>query len=120
MIRQHRNAFAVRKYHAKKKGITFTITPDELGDPPDYCPCCGIRMTRGTHQQMGNSPSMDRLIPERGYVEGNVIWVCFRCNTIKNDASLYDMYRVADFYYERYRERGIPCVTQQRPLPSEE
>jgi hypothetical protein len=119
MTRRHRNAFATRKYQAKKKGVPFTITLEDMGDPPDKCPCCGEGMERGTHDEVTSSPSMDRLIPEWGYVPGNVIWVCFRCNRVKNDATLAEMYRVADFYWERFREAGIPCVTTQRPLPYE-
>ena len=32
-------------------------------------------------------PSLDRLIPEKGYVEGNVAWCLFYVNRMKNDLS---------------------------------
>ena len=107
-------AIRLRLHKARGKGLPATLTWQEIGDPPGNCPCCGERMERGGDQR--SSPSLDKLIPEAGYTEANAMWLCVRCNAIKQDATPDDLYRVADHLYEVYRERGIPCVTRLRPL----
>jgi hypothetical protein len=32
--------------------------------------------------------SLDRIIPEKGYVAGNMDFICYRCNLLKNDATI--------------------------------
>ena len=34
-----------------------------------------------------NSPSLDRLIPEKGYTKSNVQFISFKANRIKNNGS---------------------------------
>ena len=36
-------------------------------------------------QRCRNSPSLDRLFPDRGYVISNVVWCCFGINSMKGD-----------------------------------
>jgi hypothetical protein len=66
-------------------------------------------------------PSLERLDPERGYVPGNVIWLCGRCNTTKSNHGIADLYRVADFFWEEYKRRGYPLPeTRLRPHAHED
>ena len=44
------------------------------------------------------SPSMDRIVPHKGYVEGNVIIVSDLANRIKTDATLQEIKNVIQFY----------------------
>ena len=44
-----------------------------------------------------DSPSLDRINPKRGYVEGNVALICFRCNKIKSDATQRELRMIADW-----------------------
>lgn len=111
--RQHRQILAGLKHRAKRLGVPFDLTLEDVVSLPSECPCCEQRMERGGDKR--TSPSMDRLLPEAGYTRANTIWVCLRCNQIKSDATLGEIYRVADFYYEELRRRGIPCVTANRP-----
>lgn len=96
----------------KKYGVPADLTWEDVGDSPDECPCCGEAMVRG-REDWASSPSLDRLIPELGYVPGNVVWVCQKCNTTKSDHSLAHLYRVADFYWEAFKERGLPLPDTQ-------
>lgn len=43
--------------------------------------------TRHNH----NSASLDKIVPQLGYVEGNVVWCIQRINVMKNDATLDEM-----------------------------
>ena len=102
------------KRRAKKQGVPYDLTTEDFVFPPSCCPVCNVGLVLGSEEPW-TSPSLDRIVPEAGYVTGNVEWLCSRCNRLKSNASASDMYQLADWLYERYRERGIPCVTPLRP-----
>ena len=85
--------------HLKNKsnglGLPFDLS---LGDVhiPDHCPVFGFKFvkgnTRGTkHGGNSKSPSVDRIIPSKGYVKGNVVVISLKANTIKETSSLKEM-----------------------------
>ena len=53
---------------------------------PSHCPILGVELT---HLGGGrwNSPSIDKVVPELGYVKGNVRIISNLANTMKSDAS---------------------------------
>jgi hypothetical protein len=65
------------------------------------CPVLGIPLDRSPRD---NTPSLDRIIPARGYVPSNVIVVSLRANQIKGDATVRELLAIARFY-ERYKRR---------------
>jgi hypothetical protein len=76
---------AARK-RAAERGIPCTLTVadvEELIDAFPQCPGCGVTLVRGSGRVQPDSPTLDRVIPDRGYVPGNVIRLCFRCNILK-------------------------------------
>ena len=84
------------KGRAKRKGIIFTLTKELLRsmytNQHGKCVYCTNEFDlNGTQHDHKRSPSIDRLIPEQGYVESNVVLCCHRCNTIKNDATLDEL-----------------------------
>jgi hypothetical protein len=104
-----RAAFYRRRWKAKRAGVRWGLAYEDVGPPPEHCPCCGVRMERGDENGgRRTAPTLERLIPERGYVPSNVIWLCWLCNTTKSNHTLADLYRVADFFWERFKERGLP------------
>lgn len=87
------------KQKAKKMNIPFNIEPADL-IVPTHCPVLGIPLCFD-HPPGGpkdDAPSLDRIIPELGYVTGNVIVVSQRANRLKNDASLSEMRKILEFY----------------------
>ena len=80
------------KYRAKQKGLEFTIEQDDIVIP-ETCPLLRIPLIchRGKGSQQGNSPSLDRIDPTKGYIKGNVWVISNRANTLKNDASLQEL-----------------------------
>ena len=50
-----------------------------------------------------NSPSLDRIVPELGYIPSNVVVISYKANAIKRNATPQEIRRVADFY-----ERLVP------------
>lgn len=84
---------------AKKRGLPFNIELSDVVIPP-HCPALGIPLVRNTGGAgwRSGSPSLDRIIPELGYVKGNVIVVSWRTNQIKNNATVHELIRIAEFY----------------------
>ena len=68
---------------------------------PKCCPILGIPLFRKKGRGYAdNSPSLDRIKPELGYVTGNVVIVSMRANRIKNNASFKEIVMVQEFYQE--------------------
>ena len=93
-----------RLYSAKKSNIEFTITFEEVEAlVTDVCPVLGIKLdwenTGRTGKQGGrdNSPSIDKIDPNKGYVSGNVVWMSHRANKIKQDATSEEIQAVANW-----------------------
>lgn len=94
---------------AKTKGLPFDLTEDDI-DIPVFCPVLGIKLERGVEGtgRSDASPSLDRIVPERGYVKGNVVVVSNRANRMKNDGSPEELRRLAHFYTQLSEEL---CLT---------
>lgn len=76
------------KSRAKRLGIPFTITVDDIV-VPSICPVLGIEISvkHGRKGMHPNSPSLDRIDPYKGYVPGNVRVISGRANLLKSDAT---------------------------------
>lgn len=46
---------------------------------------------------MPDSPSLDRIKPELGYVKGNIRVISFKANSIKNDASIEELRQILQY-----------------------
>lgn len=88
---------------AKRRSVSckvpFEIGPEDFSIPK-VCPVLGSEMQRnlGGKHLSDASPTLDRIIPDRGYVPGNVIVISALANKIKNsaiDPSIFD--RVAAY-----------------------
>jgi len=82
------------KNKANSKKILFDIDIDYLKSiypSNNKCPLLDIELKeyRGHFQYC--SLSLDRIIPEKGYIKGNVIFLSHRANTIKNNLTLNEM-----------------------------
>lgn len=70
------------------------------------CECCSRAFEYGKRERIGphpNSATLDRVRPERGYVQGNVALLCWRCNRIKSDATPDELERIAAWVRRRLR-----------------
>lgn len=82
------------KTRAKRDGVLFSMTIDDV-IVPEICPVLGIPITVGDGVTGDGSPSIDRIIPSRGYVHGNVWVISHKANTIKSDATPVELMLVA-------------------------
>lgn len=65
---------------------------------PQYCPILGLELQPGVGRTHDASPTLDRIVPERGYVPGNVVVISMRANRLKSDAAVDELRRIASFY----------------------
>jgi hypothetical protein len=84
------------KERAAKKGLPFSLTKDDIAIP-SHCPILGVPLKRGTKCFHDYSPSLDRIIPELGYVPGNIQVISHRANRIKTDANPEEVMLVAQY-----------------------
>lgn len=70
---------------ANEQSLPFSITTRDI-PVPNYCPALGIPIRVIGRTLHDGSPTIDRIIPERGYVPGNVVVISHLANRIKNSA----------------------------------
>ena len=107
------------KERAMRKGLEFDLTYEYLESiATTHCPIFGIEFEWGT-SNMGkgktkpNCPSLDRIVPELGYVQGNVAFISHKANRIKDNGTMQDHYDIADWIWEQtYAKQGQPA-----PIP---
>jgi wyosine [tRNA(Phe)-imidazoG37] synthetase (radical SAM superfamily) len=74
------------KQRARQKGLPFDLKYTDF-EIPECCPLLGIKLEWNTGEPKKFSPSLDRIVPSKGYVKDNVWVISTRANKIKNDAS---------------------------------
>lgn len=79
-------------------GIPFDLTVESLPEIPDFCPVLNIPLLVRDIGGDDYSPSLDRIIPELGYTQDNVIWVSLRSNRVKCNAHWSELIRIGNFY----------------------
>jgi translation initiation factor 2B subunit (eIF-2B alpha/beta/delta family) len=75
---------------AKKYGIPFSITVEDIVIP-EICPILKISLTVSKSKVSPNSPTIDKIVPELGYVKGNIQVISHRANMMKSDASIEEL-----------------------------
>lgn len=100
----HRFIFYSAKHRAKKDNIPFSITQQDVISvyPADNrCPVLGLLLRSNLKKTQDNSPSLDRIVPERGYVKDNIVVISHRANRIKNNATLEELEKIIVFLKSR-------------------
>lgn len=92
---------SLTKYRARKRGLPFDLQIEDIV-VPDFCPVLGLPLYRnsGGRAQGPNSPTVDRIDPDLGYVKGNVRVISARANAIKSNATPEELLRVAVYFQE--------------------
>ena len=95
--------FHSSKKRAKKKGLPFDLTIEEL-EVPEKCPILGLELKVGNDSSREISPSLDRIVPELGYVKGNIRVISHRANRLKSDASIEELEAILKYMKEHERD----------------
>ena len=88
--------WAAAKYRAKRDGLPFNIDYYDILIP-EFCPVLGIPLMKATGKPADNSPTVDRIKPELGYVKRNILVISFKANSIKRDASAKEIRKVLEY-----------------------
>lgn len=93
-IRYHKDPRKVMVAHAKKraakKGVPFDILYTDIMIP-HTCPLLNIPLRVNENKHSSNSPSLDRIIPELGYVKSNIMIISHKANVVKQDLSIDEL-----------------------------
>lgn len=91
--------YASAKHRATRKGIEFNIDLDDIVIP-EKCPVLGIPLERNRSDRRGftdNSPSLDRVDNNKGYVKGNVCVISMRANSCKGNLEPWEIKAVYEY-----------------------
>ena len=104
MSKQHSRLLGGARRRAKKQGVAFNLTQKDI-HIPDLCPALGITICPnfGGAAQHDTSPTLDRIIPGKGYTPGNVVVISAKANAIKSSATLDELELVCG-YVRRLQE----------------
>jgi hypothetical protein len=87
----------LKKYYCGKNNIDFNLTEEYLKSIwTETCPVFKVKFVMFSKSD-DNSPSLDRIDPLKGYVEGNVCFISARANRIKYNASIQELKQVIDY-----------------------
>lgn len=78
------------RHRAAQLGLSCSISEEDIVIP-EVCPILGIKIERGVDFVHAGSPSLDRIVPELGYVSGNIHVISYKANTMKSDATLKEL-----------------------------
>lgn len=89
---KNRNALLLcfARCRARRNGIPFDLRREDIVIPA-RCPVFGVKLTSVVEKGSPWSPSLDRIVPSKGYVRGNVAVISLRANLLKNNASLREL-----------------------------
>lgn len=92
------------KSQAKIKKVPFNLKLEDIVIP-ECCPVLGMKLERnfGGRGNSPSSPSVDRIVPSKGYVVGNIIIMSQQANVMKNNATLEELERFADWVKNELR-----------------
>lgn len=76
------------KQRAKKNQWEFDLEMEDI-IIPETCPFLEIPLSFGGDRW--NTPSIDRIDPQRGYIKGNIQIMSWRANFLKSNASLEEL-----------------------------
>ena len=91
------------KSRAKQRELEFNLTIEDISIPKT-CPVLGIDLfvTTGRSGSYDNSPSIDRINPNKGYIKGNIQIISALANSMKSNASPENLLKFADWIFTTY------------------
>lgn len=113
-----RATFIAARSRAALAGTVFTLTLEHYRVlyASVVCTSCGggLLHVRGGHPEAW---TLDRVVPERGYVAGNVFPLCSKCNALKGNGTEADIETV--LAYVRWAHSVVDAQPELRFRPME-
>ena len=86
---------ATAKWRSKKYGRPFSLSKYDFVIP-DVCPLLGIPINPVGGKRSDNSPSLDKIDPEKGYTASNVWVISDKANRMKQNMTVELLRHFAD------------------------
>lgn len=99
---QEKILFNKAKLRASKNNIPFEITIKDI-IIPKRCPVLDIELRIAKNYMTHNSPTLDRINSNLGYVKRNVMVISWRANSLKKDGTIGELRKILS-----YMERNDP------------
>jgi hypothetical protein len=94
------------KNRAKLKGMEFNLVESDIVIPK-YCPVYPeIELIMNDGKPSYNSPSLDRVDNNKGYIKGNVRVISSKANILKKNGSLEDFKRLIEYIESSSQEKN--------------
>jgi hypothetical protein len=90
---------------SRVKDVPFDINIADY-EIPKKCPVLGIRIFKKGKFKTDNSATLDRFVPDRGYVKDNVMVISDRANRLKRDMDLYEL-KILISYLKKLKKKGL-------------
>ena len=84
------------KVRAKQNGLLFSLVLEDIKIPA-ICPILGIQIKVADGLPNDNSPSLDRIVPNQGYIRTNVQIISWRANSLKKNATAKELMLLAEY-----------------------
>jgi hypothetical protein len=93
------------RFRAIRENVKFNLVLQDLIDiATDECPIFHTPFVWGVSglgkgKTRPDSPTLDRILPELGYVKGNIAFLSQRANRIKDNGTMQEHYNIADWIW---------------------
>ena len=127
MKQQHISTYLKNaRSRARRDNVPFSLTKEYLlSIATDECPVFHTPFEWGVSglgkgNTKDNCPTLDRILPELGYVEGNVAFISYRANRIKDNGTMQEHYDIADWIWSHLyaKDNATPPVPKRTNLKS--
>jgi endogenous inhibitor of DNA gyrase (YacG/DUF329 family) len=93
-----RDVIRTAKARAKLLKLPWNLVYEDLLPLPTVCPVLGILLNYNNRARDNfDKPTLDRRIPNLGYIKGNVFVVSWRANKLKSDATPEELQKLASY-----------------------
>jgi hypothetical protein len=119
-----KNTLNGAKKRAKKKNLNFNLDHEYIKNiTTNICPVFNVNLIYASSNKGAGYPdphaaALDRIIPELGYVKGNVVFISNWANTIKSNATEKELYLVADWLHEARKKVLNAQTNTAAPIPA--
>ena len=98
-----------KKSDSLRLNVNFDLTEQYLREIwNDYCPVLNIKLlsldTKLSRSKPHDSAQLDRIVPSKGYVKGNVRFISFRANRLKDNGTLDEFKKIVKYLEEVVNE----------------
>ncbi len=94
---------------AQAKNLPFDIEVSDIVIP-EFCPVLGIELYSSQGHFNAASPSLDKVVPDLGYVKGNIWVISHKANIMKHDATLEELLLFCHKMIEFFSDYGTEIV----------